>query len=139
MLNEKFDWHSLGKKGGLTPSNEKHIDLREVLKKGSYIIDGILNQTFYIGKRRCINGETTSKKGRIVPNEDGPTKNEKAWRHAVAVKDGVVHEWTGDGINHKIVKYKLKWLWLGNDGVTPDPTQGYMRHILKVYRISPKV
>jgi hypothetical protein len=94
-----FDWKSLGKKGGLQPSNEEHVDLRKVLKKGSYIIDGILNQTWFQGKTRATNGETKKVKGKRVPNEPGPEVDEKKWRHVIAVKDGVIHEWTREGVD----------------------------------------
>lgn len=58
-----FNW----KKVTVEPSNEEHVDLREVLKTGSYIVDGILNQTWYRDKDACINGETKQVKGKVVP------------------------------------------------------------------------
>ena len=102
MSKAGFDW----KKVTVEPSNTEHVDLREVLKTGSYIVDGILNQTWYHDKDAYISGETKKVKGKVVPNEPGPAANEKAWRHAIAVKDGVVHEWTGDGVS----KFSIEWL-----------------------------
>ena len=116
------------------PSNEEHVNLSEELETGSYIIDGILNQTWYEGKVMCTNGATKTMKGKVVPDEPGPAVNEKEWRHVIAVKDGVVHEWTSEGTD----TFSIEWLWLGDDGVTPDPKKGYMRRILKVYRVSPR-
>ena len=130
MLNAGFDW----KKVTVEPSNTEHVDLREVLKTGSFIVDGILNQTWYDDKDAYISGETKKVKGKVVPNEPGPAVNEKDWRHAIAVKDGVVYEWTGDGVS----TFSIEWLWLGDDGVTPDPKTGYMRRTLKVYHVSAK-
>ena len=127
---KRFDW----KRVTVEPSNKDHVDLREVLKTGSYIVDGILNQIWYNGEVAYINGETKKVKGKVVPNEPGPAGNEKAWRHAIAVKDGVVYEWTGAGVS----EFSIEWLWLGEDGVTPNSKKGYMRHNLKVYRVSPK-
>ena len=46
----------------------------------------------------------------------------------------VVHEWTGEGVS----KFSIEWLWLGDNGVTPVAEKGYMRRILKVYRVSLK-
>ena len=130
MLNAGFDW----KKVTVEPSNTEHVDLREVLKTGSFIVDGILNQTWCDDKDAYISGATKKVRGKVVPNEPGPAANEKAWRHAIAVIDGVVHEWTGEGVS----KFSIEWLWLGDNGVTPDSKKGYMRRILKVYRVSPK-
>jgi hypothetical protein len=117
VIDAGYDWRKVD-----VEVSKAHADLREVLKKGSYLVDGILNQVWFQGKTECINAE----------GETGPEVDEKAWRHAVAVKGGFVHEWTGAGID----KFGAKWLWLRDDGVTPDPQKGYMRKILKVYSVS---
>ena len=63
------------------------------------------------------------------PEDDtDPATNERGWRHAVAVVDGVVREQLNQKIN-------IEWLHLGADGVTPNIEKSYMRRILRVYRV----
>ena len=51
VRNAGFNWNTVV----VEPSNEEHVDLREVLKTGSYMIDGILNQRWCQGAVGHIN------------------------------------------------------------------------------------
>ena len=116
MKARGFDWSKLT----IETSLAECVDLREVFKKGSFIVDGVLNQDWQKGSDRFCNG---------ADGEKGPAGNENAWRHAVPVMDGVVHE---TGVDH----IDVKWLWLGDDGVSPALNRGYMRQICKVYQVT---
>ena len=118
VIDAGFNWEKLI----VEVSNMQHVDLRQVLREGSYLVDGILNQEWKKGKTWYINGAV---------GEQGPAGNEKAWRHAIAVKDGRVYESTEEGVDY----FSMKWLWLSDDGVTPLQN-GYMRRILKVYKVT---
>ena len=50
------------------------------------------------------------------------------WRHAVATKEGKVYDQNAD-------VFSTKYLWL-NDDNRPDVNKGYMREVLKVYKIT---
>ena len=58
----------------------------------------------------------------------GPETDPAAWRHTIPVIDGVIHEQHDD-------KILAKWLWLQEDN-SSNVRKGYMRQILKVYRLS---
>lgn len=91
------------------------------LRDGTYIIDGILNRYWRKHNAKAHNAPTYG--------GPGPECDEPSWRHAVAVRGGVVREQNSQQIN-------LKWLWLNEHGV-PDMEKGYMRKIEKVYRLWP--
>ena len=100
-----------------------HCDLRSKLKKGMYIVDGVLNDSYV--KR----GYAGIEYRQVTDPEDSttPYNNEGAWRHAIAVSDGQVLE--------KEFDMSSLWLWL-DDSNNIDRTKGYMYKICKVYRIS---
>ena len=60
------------------------VDLRTVLREGTYVIDGIQNKVFYHGKCRV------DKWGAGV---SGPETAPADWFHAVCVKGGQVLDW----------------------------------------------
>ena len=94
------------------------VDLKTLLKKGSYLIDGILNNNYVMmGERYDTDPDDTTT----------PASNEAGWRHSIAVQDGRILE--------KEFNMSAKWFWLG-DNNRPDRTKGYMYKILKVYEIT---
>ena len=107
------------------------IDLRDVLKEGTYAVEGIQNKVWYRGKTKV------DLWGKDVL---GPDKVPSEWRHVVCVKDGKVLDWEHDdnGTRHADGGAKpLSVLWL-RAGNTVDVTKGYFRSILKVYTITPR-
>ena len=101
------------------------VNLCEELKRGRYLIDGVLNDSFVKverqrGKRRAVRYDTDP------DDPTTPNDNPAGWRHAIAVCDGRVLD--------REVDMPADWLWLKRS--TPDPSKGYMHSVLKVYRIS---
>ena len=101
----------------------KNVRLKDELKSGLFIIDGTQNQDWQHGRCKYVNDPT-------YPGR-GPDQDPKSWRHSIAVIDGTIYEQN----NQKI---STKWLWL-NDDNTVDVNKGYMRNILIVYRLTPKI
>ena len=97
------------------------IDLAAELatRRGTFLIDGTLNDTYVDERGAAIQTDPT--------DETTAAQEPARWRHAVAVVNGVVREQ-----QHQEVE--LACLHLNADG-RPDATKGYMREILKVYRI----
>ena len=95
------------------------VDLRTELKRGDYLIDGMLNNCFEYSddKRYDMDPDDTT----------DPRNDEAGWRHAIAVSNGEILE--NDFQMH------VKYLWLDSNN-RPDPHKGYMLKIHKVYRIS---
>jgi hypothetical protein len=98
------------------------VDLKEELASGSFFLDGVLNNTFIKGRRRFETDDDTS----------DPAQDEKRWRHAIAVKDGMVYEQPG-AFHGK--PFTAKYLWIDDEN-RADLQRGYMRKILRVYRVS---
>lgn len=96
------------------------LDLKATLKRGQYLIDGVQNRDWCM---RLI--KYTNAKEYTGP---GPDQDPKAWRHSIGVQHGQVLEQN----KHT---FSAQWLWLQDDN-RPDMTKGYMREILKVYRIT---
>ena len=129
-----WDWQKLDITG------PDKVNLSLVLLKGKYIIDGTLNQTWYKSGEYCVNGPAQlTPVGKLVldshqnpiPIGAGPEAEPSQWRHAVAVSNGMVYEYTIQGVD----AFQVKWLYLGADGVSPQPN-GYFRDILKVYKLT---
>ena len=99
----------------------KEVKLSDELKSGLFFIDGIQNRDW---QKRVKYVNDPAYKGA------GPDTDPKSWRHSIAVIDGMIHEQNDE-------KILTKWLWL-NDDNTVDVNKGYMRNILKVYRLTPK-
>ena len=81
IVNAGFDLRKLV----VEKSRDDHEDLRDKFAKGSYLIDGTLNKDWTAYKTVRINGDE---------GEVGPEHAPKDWRHAIAVKNGVILEWT---------------------------------------------
>jgi hypothetical protein len=62
---------------------------------------------------------------------DGPetAAGRRRWRHSIAIVGGHVREQQGE-------RFGIKWLWIGKDGHTADEKKGYMREIIKVFKIT---
>jgi len=87
------------------------IDLAKVLKTGTYLIDGVLNDTFVkLGRGRLEDRYETDPDDRT-----NPRANEAGWRHAFAVRDGKILE--------KEFEMDSKWLWLDSHS-RPERTKG---------------
>ena len=76
--------------------------------------------------------EDLSRNGTL--REVGPETQPSAWRHAMPVIDGIVKQWTGEGVEC----FLLSCLWINADGVSVDVRKGFLRKILKVWKVSPK-
>jgi hypothetical protein len=96
------------------------VCLRDVLQHGTYFIDGTQNQHWQKGRYVFTSAPTFDGPGPEVSPQD--------WRHSIAVEDGQVLEQNDD-------TFSAKWLHLNADN-TVDVSKGYMRNILKVYRLS---
>ena len=96
------------------------VDLAVLLQRGDHVIDGTLNDSFRKGQHEYS----------TAPDDDGPgpARDPRAWRHAAAVRDGVIMEQQEQHIN-------AKWLWLDRDTNRPDANKGYLLEILKVYAV----
>merc|ERR1712046_326174 len=108
---------------------DKMEDLRDVLKNGTYAVEGTLNKVWYDGHTKVD----------VWGDARGPDDVPKEWCHVVCVKDGQVLDWEKDGTGkrHKDGgKNSMSVLWLG-DNNTVDKEKGYFRKIAKVYRITP--
>jgi hypothetical protein len=108
----------------LTKLKIEITDLKQTLKSGTYLIDGVLNNSYV----KRVQGKLKTFKtdpGDIGP---GPAQDETRWRHAIAIKDGTILE-------QQDQRLSISWLWL-NENSIPDLSKGYMRKILKVYRIT---
>eukprot|EP01047_Picozoa_sp_COSAG01_P081887 COSAG01_NODE_16516_length_1230_cov_1.320071_1_plen_198_part_00 len=97
-------------------------NLKEELKRGKHLIDGIQNREWLRDKHTYVND----------PDDEGEGPETAAgrnrWRHSIAVSGGRVLEQNDD-------RFGMKWLWIG-DGNKPDTSKGYMREILKVFKIT---
>lgn len=110
------------------------VDLREEVKSGSLLIDGVLNDSYVRTTRRgdsTILGLTPEGDGFVrVPTDPddttSPITNEAGWRHMIATRNGQVLE--------KEFSLPTDWLWLGFNS-QPDPKKGYLYKVLKVYRV----
>lgn len=115
------------------------VDLREEVKWGSLMFDGVLNDTYVrrrvIGDNQLdpewvVNGASLSKGYiRLCTDPDDKTtaaSNVAGWRHAIAVRSG----WILD----REIEMSADYLWL-EGGNRPDVERGYFRKIYKVYRI----
>ena len=102
-----------------------NVELRKQLKKGSYLVDGVLNKRYVMMDKgqqvECFDdtGDNTT-----------PWSNEAGWRHSIAVRDGRILE--------KEFAMSANWLWLDANN-RPNSSKGYMYKILKVYEITPRV
>ena len=104
----------------------KKVDLRSehlgtLLKKGDYLIDGVLNSSYVY-----LYGGFEIRQPTVPDDTTTPYSNEAAWRHSVAVSNGRILE--------KEFTMGAKWLWLRENNV-PDRERGYMYKIFKVYRM----
>ena len=88
---------------------------------GTFFVDGTLNKHWQMGICEMLNDES---------DESDPAQQPGAWRHAVAVVDGQVREQQGQRID-------ARWLWLDRADGSADPAKGYMRELLRVYRVGP--
>ena len=131
-----WDWKKLDITG------PDKVNLSIVLLKGKYILDGTLNQTWYKSGEYCVNGpaqRTPARKlildsnRKPIPIGPGPEAEPSQWRHATAVDNGMVREYTCEGVD----AFRVKWLYLGVDGVSPQPN-GYFKNILRVYQLTRK-
>ena len=95
------------------------VDLKEEFKSGSYFVVGLTNNHWCNGN---------NKKHIKFPDwpKDGPAIDASHWYHAIAIKNGMVHD-------HK-TKTKISSLWL-KDTNQPDRNKGYMRSIHRVWRV----
>ena len=89
------------------------------------ILDGVLNNAYKDRK----SGKTAF----IAKSSPGctPVDHEPVWRHCVAVVSEHVHDaaFTRAPIHADA-------LWLADSSSTPDPERGYMRKIMKAYKIT---
>eukprot|EP01043_Picozoa_sp_COSAG02_P034191 COSAG02_NODE_2378_length_9005_cov_4.989782_4_plen_567_part_00 len=100
----------------------RDVSLQQELKRGTFLIDGVQNRYWTKLSNEYTNAPTYT--------GPGPEQDANSWRHSIAVKDGRVLEQNED-------VFTAKWLWLQDDN-RPDVTKGYMREVLKVYRITPQ-
>jgi hypothetical protein len=98
--------------------------LAEKLKHGSYLVDGVLNDSFVkLYRGREVRFDT-------VPDDaTTPASDETGWRHVIAVRDGTILE--------KEFEMPARWLWL-DEHSRADPARGYMYKICRVYELSPR-
>ena len=87
--------------------------------RARFFVDGILNKHWRRGKHRMCTDPT---------DPTDPAQERARWRHAVPVVDGVVREQLGMNV-------KVEWLWLDAATNQPDPGRGYLREVLRVYRV----
>eukprot|EP01043_Picozoa_sp_COSAG02_P054141 COSAG02_NODE_6083_length_3814_cov_6.730283_1_plen_757_part_00 len=96
------------------------VCLKRDLKNGEYLLDGVQNQ------------DHTRHQGSVYTNvpgySPGPAEAPMHWRHAIAIRDGKVYEQNAD-------VFSTNYLWLKADN-RPDVNKGYMREVLKVYKIT---
>ena len=97
------------------------VDLATELRGGSFLVDGVLNDSFV----QLVNGKAMAY-DTDPADQSSPPDNEAGWRHAIAVSHGRILE--------KEFEMSAQWLWL-DDANKPDPLQGYLFKVLKVYRI----
>ena len=108
-------WH-------MTKLDLAKVDLREELRQGRYLIDGVLNDKFV----QVVDGKEETF---LADEEDKttPADNQAGWRHSIGVRDGHILE--------KEFATSIDSLWLG-EGNRPDPCKGYMYKVLVVYRLT---
>jgi hypothetical protein len=119
--------------------NLAKVDLREEVKWGDLMFDGVLNDTYvrrWVKDDKHIDPEWVEddvnlSKGYIRLRTDPGDKttaasNEAGWRHAIAVRSRKIVD--------QEVEMSTAYLWLGDDN-RPDVNRSYIRKIYKVYRI----
>lgn len=94
------------------------VSLATELKKGQFLIDGVLNDSYETGSAEVWRTDPE--------DETSPRDNEDGWRHSIAVSDGWIRE--------KEFSLRTKWLWLDEDN-RADPDKGYLFKVHKVYRV----
>ena len=94
-----------------------------VLNHESVILDGVLNNAY---KSRKARKTVFIAKSSPACN---PVDHEPAWRHSAAVVAGCLHD---DAFLRAPTPADALWL----AGSTPDPERGYMRKILKAYKVT---
>ena len=93
---------------------------------GSFLVDGTLNTVYKIQRAR------RDRRDREIVQEGAEAAYvESEWRHAVAVRNGRVF-CTGLGQRGELAS---KVLWLDPEGKPGE--FGYMKDILRVYRVAP--
>ena len=111
-------------------THHDQVDLRTVLQKGTYALEGIQNKIYEEG------GCMVDKWGDELP---GPEENdENEWRHVVCIKDGMLLDWECDQTGARFAdggKHTLDVLWL-NGPNSFDVKKSYFRKVLKVYAIT---
>jgi hypothetical protein len=130
VVNEGFHFRKL---------NLAKVDLREEVKWGDLMFDGVLNDTYvrrWVKDDKHLDPEWVEddvnlSKGYIRLRTDPDDKttaanNEAGWRHAIAVRNRKIVD--------KEVEMSAAYLWLGDDN-RPDVNRSYFRKIYKVYRI----
>ena len=99
------------------------MDLKALLTskgpRSRYFVDGVLNKHWKRGKQGMCNDPT---------DPTDPAQERSRWRHAVPIVDGVVRE-------QQETRVKTEWLWLDATTNQPDPERGYLREVLRVYRV----
>ena len=102
----------------INPDHSKRVNLRDTLKRGSYLVIGVINARFKKGKKMVW-----LHRGHAA---DAPAVNPAQWVHSIAVTNGVVNDFTREE--------SVAALWLQSNN-QPHPENGYMRTIRKVYRV----
>lgn len=107
------------------------VDLRVVLKKGTYAVEGIQNKIWFRGNTKVDTWGADVAGPDVAPSD---------WRHVVCVKDGKVLDWECDEngkchANGGAEKLSVLRLRAGN---RVDVTKGYFRKIVKVFTITPR-
>eukprot|EP01047_Picozoa_sp_COSAG01_P061298 COSAG01_NODE_7636_length_3119_cov_1.363907_1_plen_640_part_00 len=115
VVAEGFDFEKL-------QLNSDDVCLKRELKRGKYLLDGVQNQ------------DHTRHQGSVYTNvpgySPGPAEAPMHWRHAIPIIDGKVYEQNAD-------VFSIQYLWLKDDN-RPNINKGYMREVLKVYKITKK-
>ena len=99
------------------------IPIKELSKKGLYLVDGIANWHFLLRDKYV---ELFDLEG----PHDRPWKDRKSWQHVIGIKDGKILRKYGKGI-------LTDWLWMDKDGKI-EQEKGLMYEIHKVYHLTPK-
>ena len=95
------------------------VNLKETFKRGSYFVIGLTNNQWYNEKNK------KHIKFRDWP-VNGPTLDASDWVHAIAIMDGMVHDFE--------TRTSISTLWLQSNN-QPDHNKGYMHSIHKVWRV----
>ena len=100
-------------------------DCAVLLGDGDFFVDGHLDRSYVQYMPGGVGGDRMYQSG----HDDPLYAPDGTWRHSVAVKDGRVY---CDGLADCGVP--VGTLWLDEHG-RPNPTRGYMKRILKVYKV----